>query len=683
MSLRQEYVKNKISLHEARKEEVKDWLNENVVFINERMDRARVKRLINLMLKFDQKFGPFKDKIPGITSIVADAENALQMALSGRLSNAKIGDIFQRLSIIYSILSDFFANDLKVLLQTPAFKVPRTKPEVRLDSITDSGYSPKHITDTLVLTLSPSEEEMVFLNKLYKGITLPQLDRHSIANQMLGLSYKDLEGLCGMEQVPMAVVPDENLLNEQIGQAIKNVLGGAAAGGAAGGAAGSVVPGVGTALGAGIGAAAGSAKAIYDLLRSPQTKEVYKTMNNLQATTDKLKIPSLSTAMKNFRTRLNAAMNKKNPTKTDSLVLSQAIIVAEFYKNLSETLKELQNDPNAETLDKWSENITDDSKKNIDGVSSDGTEEAKAALGSLQTFLDSTLEDLNPEGGWAKIKAGLAKKAGINAKNTLPDEFRTQFSNIKDEIINIILKESSTLRESHFAHKRKNNFINFNNDVNKILNEGLKDLTAIVNSLNTAANTVAKGGQQAAAASPTSQGAGGQSAPQPQPQAAPAAAPGGGLQVNVANFQSLDQAEITTVLQMYENAKNETDAQAKAQYDILIPNIDKSIKGIGVEGTAGTNTESAIKAILDLSKLNIAPEKLNNTNKLTPQELASLSTVLTTHFGPKPLEEQLPNIAKLTNAVRGIDDLIMKTKERIDKARNVKSPASPAPPVKS
>ena len=205
MSLRQEYQKNKIYKINLKKQFIKEWLEENVVFINEKVDRKQIKRLINLMVRFDKKFGPVREKLPGIKSIIDDAENNLQLVLSGKLTNDKISDIFQRLSLIYSILSDFFSSDLSVIMQTPAFRIPKNKPDTRLDSITEAGFDPSVITDTFVVALTPSEEEELLLNKLYKNIKMPQLDRHSIARQMLGLCYNDLHNLSSVERVPMAV----------------------------------------------------------------------------------------------------------------------------------------------------------------------------------------------------------------------------------------------------------------------------------------------------------------------------------------------------------------------------------------------------------------------------------------------------------------------------------------------
>jgi hypothetical protein len=205
MSLRQEYQKNKIYKINLKKQFVKEWLEENVIFINEKVDRKQIKRLINLMVRFDKKFGPVRERLPGIKSIIDDAESNLQLVLSGKLTNDKISDVFQRLSLIYSILSDFFSNDLSVIMQTPAFKIPKNKPDTRLDSITEAGFDPSVITDTFMVALTPSEEEELVLNKLYKNIKMPQLDRQSIAKQMLGLCYNDLSKLSSVEKVPMAV----------------------------------------------------------------------------------------------------------------------------------------------------------------------------------------------------------------------------------------------------------------------------------------------------------------------------------------------------------------------------------------------------------------------------------------------------------------------------------------------
>ncbi len=689
MSLRQEYNRSKIILQEVKKAEVKDWLNENVVFITERIDRVKIKRLINLMLKFDQKFGPFKDKIPGISSIVGDAENALQMALSGRLTDSKISEIFQRLSIIYALLSDFFANDLKLLLQTPAFKVPRSKPEIRLDSITDTGYSPKHITDTIVLTLTPSEEELAFLNKLYKGVTLPQLDRHNIANQMLGLSYKDLEGLCGIEQVPMAVVPDESLIKEQgFIQGLKNVLGGAAKGAAVGGAAGSVVPAVGTAVGAGVGAAVGGAKALYDFFRSPQVEAVKKTINDLQVTTNKLKIPSLTAAMKGFRNRLNTAMDKKAPTKTDTLVLSQAVVVAEFYKNIAEKLKELVNDPDAKTLSDWAENETDPGKKTItnDGKLPDASEEAQQALETLMTYLDSTVENLNPEGNLAKLKKSIASKFEIpNTQNTLPQEFTSAIPKIKQEIIEIILAESITLRESYGANK-KNKFIEFDSEVNKILNESLASLQAIVNSFNTAARGVEKSAANGASA--------------PSTPSRPSAGTGTNPATGAANDKSID----TTIDQIVNQGSAAQTITPEIRNGVLqakgfVANINKLnlkdpfisdqinglVKDIQAAGVTVNKLETAINiaATIATNQITQTPEKLSDLNKLTGEDLKNagdLSAMISKNLKiTGTLPEQMKTVSKLFGIVSKIPQIYVQLQLHQNRTAGG-APATPATP---
>jgi len=702
MSLRQEYNKNKIALQEAKKAEIQNWLSENVVFLTERMDRARVKRLINLMLKFDQKFGPFKDKIPGISSIVSDAENALQMALSGRLTDSKISEIFQRLSIIYALLSDFFANDLKLLLQTPAFKVPRSKPEVRLDSITDAGYSPKHITDTIVLTLTPSEEELAFLNKLYKGVTLPQLDRHSIASQMLGLSYKDLEGLCGIEQVPMAVIPDEKLLNEA--GFIKNVLGGAAAGvvtGAVTGAgAGNVLPGVGTVTGAGVGAVtgglAGGAKALYDFFRSPQVEAVKKTINDLQTTTNKLQIPSLTAAMKDFRNRLNAAMVKKAPTKTDTLVLSQAVVVAEFYKNIAEKLKELVKDPDAKTLSDWAASVTNPQDKIIvnDELPPAASDEAKQALKTLMTYLDSTVENLNPEGNLAKLKKSIFSKFKIpNTQNTLPQEFTAAIPKIKQEIIEIILAESTTLRESYRANK-KNKFVEFDSEVNKILNESLANLQAIVNSFNTAAKGVeakAAVGASAPGTVPGAPGGGtppgtvpgapggapGAVAPAGGSQGAPAGAPGGApapgggspaAAIDRAEAKpdfSIGPADAGLAVKSFKKIQQLSAADDDYARGIL-KELENSIIEAGIQ-TINT-VEIAVNTINSLAKEPNIKNTLANPNNARLADLQSLMNKIGNDLNPeKSLSEQIPQIIKLSNIVAVINDFATKLPDPVKK----------------
>lgn len=200
------------------------WAENNIILINEKMDRRNVKRLSDAILKFDEKFGPFKDKIPAIASQLDTAENNLQLVLTGRVNDEKASDMLQQLSFLYRVFSDFFSVDLPIILNTNIFDTAKQNPDVRLDSLQPgegSKYDPKIIRDTFRHSISPSKDELRLIRKIYSKRNIPLVDGLAIANQLLTLSYNDLQNLGGMEKVPMVATNEEPVsesveLNESI-----------------------------------------------------------------------------------------------------------------------------------------------------------------------------------------------------------------------------------------------------------------------------------------------------------------------------------------------------------------------------------------------------------------------------------------------------------------------------------
>ena len=206
MSLREEYQQEKQRKDVIVTKAARGWVEANVVLINEQIDRRTVKRLIDSISKFDEVFGPYKDKIPALAAQIDVAEQGLQKVVTGQANEKKAADMLKRLSFLYSTFSRFFNQDLPVLLKSHMFKSPKANPQTRLDVLqpkTGESYDPTAIRDMLRHALAPSKDDLKLLSKIYGKRKVPLVDALQVANQMLHMSYNELESLTGMEKVPM------------------------------------------------------------------------------------------------------------------------------------------------------------------------------------------------------------------------------------------------------------------------------------------------------------------------------------------------------------------------------------------------------------------------------------------------------------------------------------------------
>jgi hypothetical protein len=210
------------------------WVEKNVVLITERMERKTIKRLIDSILKFDEKFSTVKDKIPSVGKILDNAETSLNLVLSGKTSDSRAEDVLKHLSIIYTLLSDFFASDLPVLVRAPMFKFAKENPKLRLDSISVPGHNPKMLASAFEMALRPSKDEIKLLSKVYRGVALPSLNATAASNELLALTFEELLELSQIGRVPMVATepsipskPEESLpLTETINEAtfLENII---------------------------------------------------------------------------------------------------------------------------------------------------------------------------------------------------------------------------------------------------------------------------------------------------------------------------------------------------------------------------------------------------------------------------------------------------------------------------
>jgi hypothetical protein len=211
-NLRNEFNKKKEERQKYINEAAYKWVESNVILINERIDRKTVKRLSDSIVKFDEKFGPFKDKIPALSAHLDAAEHNLQLVVTGKVNDKKASDMLKQLNYLYREFSEFFNVDLPILLNTNIFASAKQNPDVRLDSIQPTEgtkHDPAVIRDAIQHALNPTKDEIKLSRKIYSSKNIVEVDSKAIATQLLALSFNELQNLTGIEKVPMVATEEE------------------------------------------------------------------------------------------------------------------------------------------------------------------------------------------------------------------------------------------------------------------------------------------------------------------------------------------------------------------------------------------------------------------------------------------------------------------------------------------
>lgn len=210
--LRQEYAKSKTHKEKIVSEAAINWLAENVILINEKIDRTTISRLIDSIQKFEDTFGKFADKLPTISSYLTAAEQGLQQVITGKANERKASAMLKKLTILYFTFSDFFSRDLPVLLKAKMFNAAKEQPDVRLDMLRNRNgmfYDPYLVRDTFINALTPTREEKKLLSKIYRSALLPKLNAQEIANELMSLTFNELQELTEVGKVPLVATPEE------------------------------------------------------------------------------------------------------------------------------------------------------------------------------------------------------------------------------------------------------------------------------------------------------------------------------------------------------------------------------------------------------------------------------------------------------------------------------------------
>lgn len=223
--IRKEYKNFKL-INENLKNEVQQHVLSNVILINEKFDRTNLHRLNSSIQRFDQKFGPYRTKLPAISKVLNDAEKGLYIVITGGAGKKSAAHMLERMTLIYNILSNFFGHDLGMLLKTPLFRTAVAMPEKALNQIEHPDHNQKMIKKVFVAALKPDRVERETFDRIYKSIPMPSINWNDCAKQLMGLCVNDLNNLCGIENVPAAVVnsskekpaemEQKDVLNEQI-----------------------------------------------------------------------------------------------------------------------------------------------------------------------------------------------------------------------------------------------------------------------------------------------------------------------------------------------------------------------------------------------------------------------------------------------------------------------------------
>ena len=201
-TLRQELEIKKQQDEQKINEAAEKWVGNNIVVIHEKIDRRIIKSLTDKIVKFDQLFADYKNQLPSIAAQIEAVEEELQRVVTGRVNDKKAANLLKQLGYLYNSFSSFFTADLPVILMTPMMRAAKNQPEVKINVLDAPGHKAYIIRDAFKNAMLPSKEEASLLKKIYRG-SQPLINATAVANEMLNLSFNELEQLTNIGKVPM------------------------------------------------------------------------------------------------------------------------------------------------------------------------------------------------------------------------------------------------------------------------------------------------------------------------------------------------------------------------------------------------------------------------------------------------------------------------------------------------
>ena len=464
--LRKEYKEFKQFQEDIFKEAAEAWTEENVILINERLNRNAIYRLNSAIERFDNKFGPYKDKLPAIADILNNAENGLHLVITGKVGSRTTAQMLQRMSIMYNILSNFFSGDLGALLKTPAFRIAHEQADEKIDKIADRGHDIKAIRRTIASALKPNDQERMLFRRAYKSFDMPSLDWNMAAKQLSCLSCNELQELAGIQRVPMVVVDEEESgMNERRSGGY-----GSAASNTASTVAGTVVGG---GIAAAVGGGIAGGKALANRFKGPTPQdiaEMNKYLKKIEATIPN--VPETAKLLQGLKA-LEANIKKaeggqkfagwnplRNPTQR---AISQGKQIIDIFEKLGLSW--------AASKGKYKDPLSDEDTKNIEKMLLTQVNGVGQKLGRLfKTNLPAGLTAKDIVNGLV----ALAKKPSEETPSTQEPVKENRLNKLFSEISNMhVLSES--LKYQFDLLEEFETFVK-----NSILTEGFSDLDSML-----------------------------------------------------------------------------------------------------------------------------------------------------------------------------------------------------------
>ncbi len=229
--IRKELLKEKTKNNKLEEEAAMLWLQENVIPLNEGIDKDTLAKLISVIQKFDEKLSKYSDKLPTIANIISNAENELNQVIIGNYrSKKKTAELLQSLTSVYNHLSDILKNRIKLVIASPLFKNAREFEDLPIKAVDGLDYEMAY--SAFRQAVKPSTVQLKLWGKI-----IPKSQYEQMCKDFCDLSYKQLTELCnGVPKVPVvmpAAEPTEDESTQPMGMAAEA---GAMAGGAVVGA---------------------------------------------------------------------------------------------------------------------------------------------------------------------------------------------------------------------------------------------------------------------------------------------------------------------------------------------------------------------------------------------------------------------------------------------------------------
>lgn len=235
-TLKEQYALRKKD-NEQRKLGDATQLLESHYLILEKLDTASIGRVIDAMNAIEQGLAPFTQQVPAFKQALDAAEADLTKLVSGRAGNdpKKVNAILGKALGLYQGLSEFFRADLPQLLKLPMFKAVQTGSGNEMKPLSAvPGINANALQGAFVQALA-IRQEGGFLKKLAAmagiGTNMPYMDNKALAQQMMSLSYENLQKLSGLSKMP--ALADQSSVQQAAAAAVGAPAGGAQQPGAA------------------------------------------------------------------------------------------------------------------------------------------------------------------------------------------------------------------------------------------------------------------------------------------------------------------------------------------------------------------------------------------------------------------------------------------------------------------